>query len=269
MVSAGRKWKLASRMIAILVFVFLIGPIFAIIPLSFNGGSILAYPLDGLSLKWYAKVLDTPRWWTAISNSVLVGTATVALATPLGTLAALGLSRSNFIGKALLTALLMSPMIVPTIITAVGIYFYFAPLGLANTLTGLVLAHTALAVPFVLVTVSAALSKFDRTLLRAGASLGAAPLSTFRRVTMPIIMPGIASGAIFAFTTSFDEVVVAIMLTGPAQRTLPRELLSGTRENLDPTVMAVATVLIAVSAVLLLLLTLIQHKARKLTQKQR
>jgi putative spermidine/putrescine transport system permease protein len=264
MINSARLWNVASRTIAVLVLIFLLSPILAIIPLSFNSGSILAYPLDGVSLKWYGVFFMSARWWSAISNSLIVGCATILLATPIGTLAALGLTMIDFRGKAFLTAVLLSPMIIPTIITGIGIYFFFAQRGLANSLTGLVLAHTALALPFVLITVSASLKQFDRTLLKAGASLGAGPISAFHRIALPLIMPGIASGAIFAFTTSFDEVVVAIMLTGPAQRTLPRELLSGTRENLDPTILAVATVLIVVSAAMLLLLTYIQNRSRKL-----
>ncbi|WP_245294955.1 ABC transporter permease [Pararhizobium antarcticum] len=153
---------------------------------------------------------------------MIVWTATVCLATPLGTLAALGLSVTTFRGKSFLVASFMSPMVVPTVITAVGIYFLLSRLGLANSLGGPVLAPTALAVPFVAITTNASLSQLDRVLLRASASLGAGRLTTFRRATMPLIMPGIVSGAIFAFTTSFDEVVVAMMLTGPEQRTLPR-----------------------------------------------
>jgi putative spermidine/putrescine transport system permease protein len=208
--------------------------------------------------------LATPRWWSAILNSLMVGLATVALATPLGTIAALGLALLEIPGKALIMALLLSPMIVPTIITAVGVYFFFAPLGLANNLVSLSLVHTALAVPFVLVTVGAALSQLDHSLPRAAASLGAPPLTVFRRITLPLIFPGVVAGAIFAFATSFDEVVVAIMLTGPGQRTLPRELLSGTRENLDPTIMAVATMLVIVSTALLLALTLVQQRSRRM-----
>lgn len=255
--------KNATRVLGLLVLLFLIAPIIAIIPLSFNSSSILAYPLQGFSLQWYEKFLADPRWWEAIRNSMIVGIATVALATPLGTLAALGLSMVSFRGKALVIASLMSPMIVPTIITAVGVYFLFSTIGLANSLFGLILAHTALAVPFVLVTVSTAVSQLDKVLLRASSSLGAGPVTTFRKVTMPLIMPGVVSGAIFAFTTSFDEVVIAMLLTGPQQRTLPRALLSGTRENLDPTVMAVATLLIAIAVVMLLAFTAVQQRARR------
>lgn len=266
MLDCTRLWIIASRAIAVAILLFLLLPILAIIPLSFNSGSILAYPLEGVSLRWYGQFLFAAKWWNAISNSLIAGGFTVALATPIGTLAAIGLSAITFRGKGLLTAALLSPIIVPTIIAGVGIYFSFAQWGLANSLTGLILAHTALALPFVLITVSAALKQFDRTLLRAGASLGASPVLVFRRVQLPLIMPGIASGAIFAFATSFDEVVVAILLTGPAQRTLPRELLSGSRENLDPTIMAAATVLIVLSTLMLLLLTYIQHRSRKLVR---
>ena len=146
-------------------------------------------------------------------------------------------------------------MIVPIIITAVAVYMFFAQIGLANSLGGLVLAHTALAVPFVLVTVSASLARLDDALPKAGASLGAGPLTVFGRITLPLIMPGIVSGSIFAFAASFDEVVIALMVTGPSQRTLPREFLSGARENLDPTILAVATILILISTALLLTLT--------------
>lgn len=258
---AAPAWKLLTRLAGALVLAFLMLPIVAIVPLSFNGGSILAYPLEGVSLRWYELVLTSERWWSAAGNSVIVASATVALATPLGTLAALGLARAQFPGKTALTALLISPMIVPVIILAVAVYMAFAPLGLANSLTGLVLAHTALAVPFVLVTVTASLKHLDPTLLRAGASLGAAPLVVLRRVTLPLISPGIVSGAIFAFAASFDEVVIALMITGPAQRTLPRELLSGTRENLDPSILAVATILIVLSVGLLAIASLARGAA--------
>lgn len=262
MFDSTKAWLLLVKIAGFAVFAFLLLPILAIIPLSFSSGSILAYPLPGFSLRWYESVFADSKWASAIGNSLIVAVATVALATPLGTLAALGLNRLNFPGKALLMALLISPMIIPVIITAIGVYFFFAPLGLANSLTGLVLAHTAIAVPFVLVTVNAALSGLDRNLGRAGASLGAAPLQVFRRITLPLIAPGIISGAIFAFAASFDEVVIALMITGPAQRTLPRELLSGTRENLDPTVLAVATLLTVVSAAMLLAMVYLQNRNR-------
>lgn len=254
MLDTHRLCRRTVRAFGYLVLAFLLLPILAIIPLSFNSSSLLTYPMEGVSLQWYAKVFADSRWISALQNSLWVGGATVAIATPLGTLAALGLSKLAFRGKALLIAGLLSPMIVPTIITAVGIYFVFSRLGLANSLTGLVLAHVVLALPFVLIPVSASLSQLDPALARAAASLGARPGHAFRHVTLPLIAPGIASGAIFAFTTSFDEVVIAMLLTGPEQRTLPRELLSGTRENLDPTVLAVATLLVVLASLVLIAL---------------
>jgi putative spermidine/putrescine transport system permease protein len=257
-------WRLATKCAGLLVLVFLLAPILAIIPLSFNSTSTLSYPLAGFSTEWYAKLMAEPRWLTSIKNSLIVAAATVALATPLGTFAALGLSMVEFRGKSAVVALLMLPMIVPTIITAVGAYFAFAQIGLANSLTGLILSHVVLATPFVVITVAASVAQLDRLLLRAASSLGAGPLRSFFAVTLPLIRPGVISGAIFAFSTSFDEVVVAVLLTGPEQRTLPRELLSGTRENLDPTVMAVATLLILFSTALLLAVTAMQSRANRL-----
>lgn len=252
MVDSIRIWSWVARTIGVLILLFLLLPLFAIIPLAFNAGSIVAYPMTGVSTRWFQAVAETPRWATAVGNSLIVGVATVVISTPLGTLAALGLDRLRFWGKSMLMALLISPMIVPIIITAVGIYFFFAPLGLANNLWGLILAHSAIAVPYVLVSVSAVATQRNKGLERAASSLGASPLVVFRRVTIPMIAPGIISGAIFAFATSFDEVVIAMMITGPDQRTLPRELLSGTRENLDPGILAVGTIIIAISAGLLL-----------------
>lgn len=260
MIDSTLVWSWVGRLAGAAVLAFLLLPIFAIVPLAFNGGSIVAYPLQGVSTRWFAAVLSTPRWLHAVGNSLLVAGGTVAIAVPLGTLAALGLDRLRFPGKALLMALMISPMIVPVIITAVGIYFFFAPLGLANSLLGLILAHTAIAVPFVFVTVGASVSQMDRGLQRAASSLGAPPLSVFAHVTLPLILPGVVSGTIFAFAASFDEVVIAMMITGPSQRTLPRELLSGARENLDPTMLAVASIIIAISAGLLLLLTLVRRR---------
>jgi ABC-type molybdate transport system permease subunit len=149
--------------------------------------------------------------------------------------------RVRFPGQRLILALVISPMVVPVIIIAVGVYFAFAPLGLTDGYGGLILAHTTLAVPFVVVTVLATLSGFDRTLLRAAASLGARPLTTFRRVTLPLILPGVASGAVFAFAASFDEVVVALLIAGPGQRTLPRQMFAGINDNISLTITAAAT----------------------------
>jgi putative spermidine/putrescine transport system permease protein len=247
-----------------LVLLFLVAPILAIVPLSFSSGSMLTYPLPGLSLRWYASVLASDRWLPALAHSLLIGTAATILATVLGTLAALGIGRLPKAVRGLVMAVLLSPMIVPSIIAGVGIYFFFAPLGLTGSFLGLILAHTALAVPFVVVTVSASLAGFDLNLMRAGASLGADPVLAFRRVMLPLIVPGVASGAVFAFTTSFDEVVVALFLAGPQQRTLPREMFIGIREQISPEITALATMLIVVSTALLLTMEGLRRRGERL-----
>ncbi|OIQ93672.1 inner membrane ABC transporter permease protein YdcV [mine drainage metagenome] len=249
----------------VLVLFFLMAPILAIIPLSFSSGDFLTYPLPGLSLRWYHELLVSDKWLPALRNSMIIGVSATVIATVLGTLAALGLNRARFAMKPLIMGLLLSPMIVPVIITAVGVYFFFAPLGLTDSYTGLILAHTALAAPFVVITVSATLQHFDYTMARAAASLGAPPIRTFFKVVLPLILPGVASGALFAFATSFDEVVVVLMIAGPGQRTLPREMFSGIRENINPTITAVATVLIVTSVILLSCLEALRRRSERLT----
>jgi len=246
---------------SIAVFVFLCAPILAIVPLSFNSREFLTYPLSGFSLRWYQQFFTSAEWMRAFENSFIVGSASTLLATALGTLAALGLTQAHFRGKGLVMAILLSPMIVPVIIVAVGFYFFFAPLGLTGSYLGLILAHAALGAPFVVVTVVATLQGFDVSLMRAAASLGAGPATTFFRVVLPLIGPGVASGALFAFAASFDEVVVVLLVAAPEQRTLPREMFSGIRENFSPVITAVATVMIAVSILLLVALELLRRRS--------
>lgn len=259
-----RLWWYVMRVFVALVCVFLVAPILAIVPISFSSGSFLSYPLPGFSLKWYAEVFEPRPWMFALKNSLIVGTGATVLATTLGTLAALGLARANLPGRDAVTAFLISPMVVPLIITAVGVYFFFAQLGLTASFPGLILAHTVLAVPFVVITVTATLEGFDTNLIRAGQSLGADPVRVFRKVTLPLISPGVASGAIFAFAISFDEVVVAIFLAGPAQRTLPRQMFDGIRENISPAILAVATLLVVVALALMITIGLLKRRSERL-----
>ncbi len=251
-----------------LVFAFLILPIFAIVPLSFNGGSFLTYPLDGFSLRWYEEVLTTEKWLRALRNSLIIAIPATALATVLGTLAALGLANMQFRGKGLLTGLLISPMVVPLIITAVGVYFFYAPLGLTSSYTGLILIHAALGAPFVLVTVSATLAGFDASLIRAASSLGARPPTVFSRVIMPLILPGLVSGALFAFATSFDEVVVVLFIGGPEQRTLTREIFDGLREHITPAITAVAALLVLLATALMVAMEMLRRRSERLTGRR-
>lgn len=259
-----RFWYYSSRGICFAVLGFLVLPIFIIIPMSFTAGNLLVFPLPGLSLRWYQSILNGDAWLDAAKNSLFIGLASTALSMVLGTLAASGLSRMNFALKPAIIGLILSPLLIPIVITAVGMYFHFADIGLSGTYLGLILAHTVLAVPFVVITVLASLEGFDHNLLRAAATLGAPPLKAFRRVTLPIIFPGIASGGLFAFVTSFDEIVVTLFLAAPTQRTLPRQIFSGVREYVSPGIAAVATLLIVFSALLLLAVQLLERRGRRL-----
>lgn len=254
----------ALRVFVVLVLLFLISPILAVMPLSFNSESFFTYPMPGYSLKWYEDFFFNPRWSGAVKMSFLVAIATTILATALGTLAALGLARSNFPAKATIMALLISPMIVPVIISAVGMFKFYAQLNIAGTKLGIILAHTALATPFVVITVTATLSSFDKTLMRAGASCGAAPHTVFFKVVMPLILPGMISGALFAFVTSFDEVIVVLFLASPEDRTLPLQMFSGIREMISPTITAAATVLVLISTALLVTLEMLRRRSERL-----
>jgi putative spermidine/putrescine transport system permease protein len=220
--------------------------------------------MPGWSTRWYEVFLEAPEWRLALKNTLIIGVSSTLLATVLGVTASLGLMHPRLKGGAFVRGVLLSPMIVPTIITAVGAYFAFSPVGLVNNLFGLVLAHAALGVPFVVVTVSATLAGFNETLTRAGRSLGASPLRVFMSVKLPLIAPGVISGGLFAFATSFDEVVVALFLSSADQRTIPREMWSGVREQLSPTILAVATTLVLISALLLVTLEWLRRRTERL-----
>jgi putative spermidine/putrescine transport system permease protein len=261
---AERAWYYLHRVICALILLFLIAPILVIMPLSFNAEPYFTYPMPGLSTRWYEDFFTSDRWQLALRNSVFVACSTMVLATALGTLAALGLSKANFPLRNLVMGLLISPMIVPVVISAVGMYFAYGEIGLTNSFPGLILAHTALATPFVVITVTATLIGFDHTLTRAGASLGATPPRVFFKVILPLILPGVISGALFAFVTSFDETVVVLFLASPEQRTLPKQMFSGIREQISPTITAVATMLIIFSIILLTSVELLRRRSERL-----
>lgn len=262
--SLERLWRVALILLCTMVLLFLISPIIAIMPLSFNSEPYFTYPMPGLSMKWYKDFFADPRWVDALQSSLIIAISATALSMILGTLAALGLSRANFPYRAWVMAFLISPMIVPVVITAVGMYFFFANLGLNNTYFGIILAHTALATPFVVITVTATLVGFDQSLNRAGASLGASPMTVFRKVTFPLILPGMISGALFAFITSFDEVVVVLFIASPDQRTLPKQMFSGIREQISPTITAAATMLVVAAAIMLVTVELLRRRSERL-----
>ena len=262
-----RIWHYGSRALCFVVLGFLILPIVIIIPMSFTSGNLLVFPIPGFSLRWYESLAEGDAWIDAAKNSLAIAVASTMLSMTLGTMAAAGLSRAEFALKPVVIGLILSPVLIPIVITAVGMYFFFVSVGLSGTYAGLILAHTALGVPFVVITVLASLDGFDNNLVRAAASLGAPPLTAFRRITLPIIFPGVASGGLFAFVTSFDEIVVTLFLAAPDQRTLPRQIFSGVREYVSPGIAAVATVLILLSIVLLVTIQLLQSRSRKLMRK--
>ncbi len=266
-----RTWYYTFRVICGLIFFFLIAPILVMIPLSFNAQpyftfsrEMLTLNPDGYSLRWYQDLFNSQSWMQSIRNSVFIGLAATVVSTTLGTLAALGLSRSHMPAKALIMGILISPMIVPLIISAAGMFFFYSSVGLANTFPGVILAHAALGTPFVVITVTATLVGFDHSLTRAAANLGASPTRTFFKITMPLILPGVISGALFAFITSFDEIVVVLFVAGVEQRTIPREMWSGIREQISPTILAVATILVLISIALLTVVELLRRRSERL-----
>ena len=268
-----RIWHYTYLTFCFLVFFFLIAPLFVILPLSFNAeqyihfsSKMLALDPEGFSLRWYEDMIYGTKnpWGLATKNSLIIAFFATIGSTILGTVAALGLSSRHMPYKAAFMALLISPMIVPLIISGTAIFFFMAKVGLAATHTGIVLSHIILGTPFVVITVTATLSGFDHSVTRAAASLGSNPVNTFMKITLPLIMPGVISGALFAFVTSFDEVVVVLFLAGLENTTIPIQMWVGLREQLSPTIMAVATCLIVMSTLILVSAELLRRRSERL-----
>ncbi len=270
--STGQKvWHYSYLVICAAIFFFLIFPIMVIVPLSFNAedfftftAAMLAFDPAGYSLKHYEDFFTNPDWQQALTNSFLIAPTSTILATGFGTLAAIGLSQSHVPYRSAIMAVLISPMIVPLIISAAGMYFFYSRIGLQGTYWGVVLAHAALGTPFVIITVTATLVGFDRSLVRAAASMGANPITTFFKVQMPLIVPGVVSGGLFAFITSFDEVVVVLFLGSAGQKTLPWQMFTGLREQISPTILAVASLMVFISILLLTTLEFLRRRSERL-----
>ena len=268
-----RIWHYTYITFCGLVFFFLVAPLFVILPLSFNAeqyihfsAKMLSLDPEGFSLRWYEDMIYGTKnpWGLAAKNSIIIAFFATIGSTILGTVAALGLSSRHMPYKAAFMALLISPMIVPLIISGTAIFFFMAKVGLAATHTGIVLAHIILGTPFVVITVAATLTGFDHSVTRAAASLGSNPVNTFMKITLPLIMPGVISGALFAFVTSFDEVVVVLFLAGLENTTIPIQMWVGLREQLSPTIMAVATCLIIMSTLILVTAELLRRRSERL-----
>lgn len=263
---AGRRHG-GSRALALfcgLVFFYLVFPLLIVIPVSFSSGTYLSFPPPGFSLRWYENFFARSDWLDAASLSIWIGAVVMVLATALGAPAAIALVRSHFPAKNLLMGFIISPLIAPVIIVAIGIYFFYARLGLVGNPFALVIAHTCLAVPFVVINVSAALHGFDERLEHAAMNLGATPWRTFWQVTFPIIRPGIFAGALFAFISSFDELVVALFISGSTAVTLPRKMWESIRFEIDPTIAAVSTILVVITAAVFLSAELLRRRSERL-----
>ncbi|APF36782.1 MULTISPECIES: ABC transporter permease [Chelatococcus] len=245
-----------------LVVAFLILPIIAILPLAFTSSVFLTYPIPSYSLRWFEELVTADVWRLSIVNSLIVGGGATLLSTVLGTLAALGLRGSALPLAGLLRTLFLLPMVVPAVVLGVGMQIFLVRLGLASTYPGVIIAHAVLCVPFVVVSVSAALQGIDPAVEKAAMSLGAPPITVFRRVTLPLAVPGVVSGAVFAFATSLDEVVITLFVAGPNQRTLARQMFSSIRENISPTVAAAALLLIVGTLCLAALAALLRRREK-------
>ncbi|QFS84494.1 Inner membrane ABC transporter permease protein YdcV [Roseivivax sp. THAF40] len=264
-------WHYAFRVLCGAILVFLITPILVVMPLSFNAEDFFTFTpemlrLDpeGYSLKHYRDFLTNPEWTSAVWNSVRVAPVATLISVTLGTLAAIGLSQSHVPGRQAIMAILISPMIVPLIISATGMYFFYSKIGIVGTYWGVVLAHAVLGIPFVIITVTATLVGFDKSLVRASANLGANPVRTFFKVQMPLILPGVISGGLFAFITSFDEVVVVIFIGSAELQTLPWQMFTGLREQISPTILAAATILVCISIALLATVEVLRRRSERL-----
>ena len=275
-------WHYTFRVICGLIFFFLITPIVVVMPLSFNAQDFFTFTPemlrldpDGYSLKHYRDFFTNYEWQRSFQNSIIIAPIATLISVSLGTLAAIGLSQSHVPFKRAIMAILISPMIVPLIISATGMFFFYATVGnfledtfgLDKTFVGyvkVVLAHAALGIPFVIITVTATLVGFDHSLTRAAANMGANPVTTFFRVQMPLILPGVISGGLFAFITSVDEVVVIMFVGSASQKTLPWQMFTGLREQISPTILAVATILVGISIALLVSLELLRRRSERL-----
>lgn len=275
-------WHYTYLVICSLVLFFLVMPLIAIIPLSFTSGAflqftpeMLALDPEGFSIRWYKILVGdcsdpgittvcSDKWKIGIMNSVFIAVCATILATTLGTLAALGLSKSYMPFRKVIMAAMISPMIVPLIITASGMFMFFAKIGLVATFPGVIFAHTVLGIPFVVITVTATLVGFDDNLIRAGASLGGSPTRNFFKIQLPLIAPGAISGALFAFITSFDEIVIILFVGGIEQHTLPRQMWAGIRQEISPTILAAATILVILSVILLTTVELLRRRSERI-----
>lgn len=246
-----------------LVLLFLIIPNFIVVPISFSNSSLLNFPPQGFSLRWYERYWELPGWVSATVNSFVVGILTAVAATLIGSLTAYALVRGNFLGKRFIEALLILPIIIPSLVTAIALFSVMAYLKLVGTLLGFVIGHTVIALPFAITIMSNALRGIDPVLEQAARSLGASRLTAIRRVTLPVALPAVVSSMLFAFLISFDELLIALFMSTPTMATLPRKLWEGIRFEIEPTLAAVSTLLVAFSLLVLAVIGITMSKMGK------
>ncbi len=249
--ASGSGASLTLRVVVFALLVFLTAPAFLMIPLSFDSASGLTWPPHGFSLQWYRQIVDSPLWMQAITRSMLVGIGTGLLSMLIGTPAAFLLARGGMRGKAAMLAFVLAPIVVPRMIVAVGIFYFFAKIGLVGSSLGLVLAHTTVAVPYVVITMMAVLRNYDTRLDLAAQSMGARPWATLRRITFPILGAGLMSSFLFAFATSFDELTIALFTSGGMSTTLPKQFWDEITMQISPVIAAVSTCLFIFIAALI------------------
>lgn len=258
--------KIAIRLFCVLVAIWLVAPTLVIVPMSFTNKQSFAFPPTGLSLRWYEAFFTNPAWFGSFINSFKIAAIVAVVATAIGTAAAIGLERVKSRATGVIRAILLAPMIVPGVVLATGIYAVFLEQRLVGSYLGYIVAHAMLALPFVLITVGANLAVFDPRLETAASSLGANRLTVFRTVTMPLILPGMLSGMLFAFVTSLDEVVVALFITSPQLRTLPVQVYTSITKDADPTVAAVGTLIFAITTTVIVAGLVLGPKAKRMFQ---
>lgn len=249
---------------AVLIMIFLVAPLLVILPLAFTSSAVLTYPIPSFSLRWFRELITNEVWSRTIINSLIIASGTTVLATVLGTAASMGLRHRGVPFQGSIRTMFLLPMVVPAVVLGVGMQVLFVRIGIASTYVGVLVAHTVVAIPFVIISVSGALAGIDGRVERAASSLGASPTTVFRRVTLPLAMPGILSGAALAFAISLDEVVLTLFVAGPNQRTLARQMFSTLRENISPAIAAAAFIIIVGTVVVAVAMLLARRKVARM-----
>ncbi|RNB80242.1 ABC transporter permease [Brevibacillus fluminis] len=253
------------RLLSVIILILFLTPILLVIPLSFTSVSYFQLPPPGYSLDWYEKVMNSPVWIEVFSRSLFIGGTTAIVSVILGTMAALAFVRLQFWGKKLFVPLILSPMVVPAVVVAIGLYRFFAPFKLTDTYTGMILSNAVIAIPVVFTTVASSLKGVDRNLELAAMGLGSTPVGAFFKVTLPLIKPGMISGALFAFSIVFDEPIISLFMAGANTKTLPVKYWESLRTSIDPSIAVVSTVLIVMTVALFFIQGWISSRTAKMS----